>query len=383
MTSVRITWANLPDERKLFVVYHSQLPKNIAHGPDDCLVVPDRWGNGPREGERCLMTESERRVWNFNGEGIAVSELPKLDDGDIVLYEAAHGRLEIVFQVASTTNSLYVTNACNSRCQFCPQPSTNDDGRLYQDANRIIDLVGCPGATVNITGGEPTIDRSRFVGLLEHAAQKWSETKAFVLTNGRNLRDGDFVSDIFSARGGSPVGFGVPLYADSAVVHDAVVGVAGAFGQTVRGLYNLAVHHPEIELRFVMSKITYRRLPNLVEFIGKSIPFATRLAVMGLEPMGYCRTHWNDFWIDPEDCSETLLHAAEMADNYGINMMLYNFQLCCLPAELRELSCSTISEWKRVYHERCLMCPARSACGGFFASQNADKFRPRRFYGMR
>ena len=52
---------------------------------------------------------------------------------------------------------LSVTNACNSKCQFCPQPSTADDGWLYDVSGKIIELVQTPGECVNITGGEPSV----------------------------------------------------------------------------------------------------------------------------------------------------------------------------------------------------------------------------------
>lgn len=379
MTSVLIKWANVPYNHKLFAVYHWRKPSCDACDGASTLVIHDKWDSEFDPDTAYLMTTAERDAVGYNGMGIAVDGLPHLDDGDIVLYDKRHNRLEVVFEVASETNSLYVTNACNSRCQFCPQPSSPDDGRLYGDANEIIGLVKSPGRCVNVTGGEPTLDRRNFLALLGRAGELWPETALFVLTNGRSFSDGDYVSEVFRVRGDKPIGFGIPLYADSAYVHDCVVGADGAFGQTVRGLYNLAVHKTEIEIRFVLSKLSYKRLPRLVEFIGKSIPFVTRIAVMGLEPMGYCRARWDDFWIDPEDCQSELLAAVEQADNYGVDMLMYNFQLCCLPSKLRDLARVSISEWKRTYLDRCLMCEMRNMCGGFFASQNRPEYRPKMF----
>lgn len=376
MTSADVRNFNLPFQRKLFVVAHEG--SDIGRDRDDVLVIPDKWGMMTEPNARFLMTERRWQEVKYNGEGVAVKDIPHLDDGDVVLFSSEGRRLEVLFQSRSATNSLYVTNACNSRCQFCPQPSTLDDGQLYDDANVIVDLVDTAGDCVNVTGGEPTLRRDRFVGLLGHAAEKWPLTKLFILTNGRLLADDSYVDEIYSARGEARIGFGVPLYSDAASVHDDVVGVSGAFGQTVRGLYNLSRHRAEIEIRIVVSKLTYRRLPDLIAFIGRNIPFVTRIAVMGLEPMGYCRERWLDFWIDPEDCAEYLQRASDAADNYGLTMLLYNFQLCCLPVKLRHLACSTISEWKRTYLPKCWSCSMRYDCGGFFASQDEPKFLPRK-----
>jgi len=285
MTTVPILWSNLSSEERLFVVFHREIPVGFEEKVGSCMLIPDRWGKMPAAG-RCLMTESARRAFGFQGEGVAVRELPALNDGDVVLIDQKGKRMEVVFLAKGTTNSLYVTNACNSCCRFCPQPSTADDGWLYDVAEKTIRLVGDPGGTVNVTGGEPTIKRERFISLLKCFAEKWKSTKAFVLTNGRLLSDVSYADEIYSTIEREHLAFGIPLYADSAVAHDHVVGVQGAFGQTIRGLYNLATKHAEIEIRFVVSKITYRRMPQLVEFIGRNLPFVTRIAVMGIGVLG-------------------------------------------------------------------------------------------------
>ena len=379
MKHALIRWKNLQYDRKVFVVRHArfQIPSDVSW--EDSLVVIGEDDLIHSEYRHVLMTERVRQKRLFSGTGISVEDLPSLDDGDIVSYEKRSDRLEIVFEIKSKTNSLYVTNACNSHCQFCPQPSTCDDGSLYDAAMDVIRLVANAGDVVNVTGGEPTLLRSRMLSLLEHAAKKWPTTKLCVLTNGRLFKDSSYVEDIFKFRSSETISFGIPLYADSAVVHDAVVGVAGAYSQTINGLYNLACRKAEIEVRFVVSKLSYKRLPKLVEFIGRNLPFINRIAVMGLEPTGYCRERWMDFWIDPEETAEELVAAASIANNYNITLWLYNMQLCCLPTTLHNIACVSISEWKRVYANECNACSMRKSCGGFFASQNEKKFLPRRF----
>lgn len=379
MRFISVEWSDLPCDHGLFVVSHDTVRPEFSEHMESVLVIPDMLTDTPPVNCRLLMTERYRRRTGYAGEGVSVVNMPFLDDGDIVSFDGVCKRIEIVFQVRSHSNSLYVTNICNSRCQFCPQPSTPDDGRLYADANRIIDLVADAGPCVNVTGGEPTLQRRLLVDLLRHAAEKWKGTKTFVLTNGRMLSDRGLVDEMFLARGDEELGFGIPLYSDSAEHHDFIVGAKGAFAQTIRGLYNLSRHHAEIEIRIVVSKLTYERLPRLIEFVGRNVPFVTRIAVMGIEPMGYCRERWTEFWIDPADCASQLLGAAHKASNFGLNMLLYNFQLCCLPPEIRHLACSSISEWKRTYVERCLSCPMKAECGGFFASQDAGVYRPRLF----
>ena len=382
MTNVAIRWDNVPFDRKIFSVRHFKVNDSAKLNSDDSLIILGESDTIENVNGYYLMTERTRAKRRFSGRGISVMEFPCLDDGDIILYDGKEKTLEIIFQTQSETNTLYVTNACNSRCQFCPQPASQDDGLMYDVCMEVIRLVSNAGAVVNVSGGEPTLSHKRFISLLSSSACKWPATKLFVLTNGRLLKDRSYVEEIFSARRRETIGFGIPLYSDSSLVHDAIVGINGAFGQTIQGLFNLALKHAEVEIRFVVSKLNYKRLPKLVEFIGRNIPFVTRMAVMGIEPMGYCRSNWDKFWIDPEDCVETLIEASRISANYNLTMFLYNMQLCCLPKELHHLSCASISEWKRVYIYECNACPMRCACGGFFASQNEMRFLPRKFGGM-
>ena len=328
MTSVPIICTNIKDGNRVFSVFHHAIPDAYKDVASRLLVIPDRWDCDLPERSGCfLVAEEMRRFIGNDAECIVVAKLPVLDDGDVVFVDGNLKRLEVVFNIKGNTNSLYVTNACNSKCQFCPQPSTVDDGWLYDVSGNIIDLVRTPGECVNITGGEPTIRRDKFIELLRKFSCKWGQTKAFVLTNGRLLSDPSYVADIFSAINHDCVAFGIPLYADAACAHDNVVGVNGAFGQTVRGLYNLAAYHAEIEIRFVLSRITYKRLPLLVQYIGRNLPFVTRIAVMGIEPMGYCRSEWERYWVDPEDAENEIMHAVSIARNFALDVLLYNFQL--------------------------------------------------------
>lgn len=382
MTSVPIVWTNIKEGNQVFSVFHRVIPDSYKDIANRTLLIPDPDRadfNLSELSGQLLVTKEMQQISNDEVECVVVERLPALDDGDVVFIDGNLKRLEVIFNVNGNTNSLYVTNACNSKCQFCPQPSTVDDGWLYDVSSKIIDLVQTPGECVNVTGGEPTIRRDKFIGLVKKFSCNWNRTKAFVLTNGRLFSDASYVKDVFSAVDREHIAFGIPLYSDAACVHDQVVGVNGAFGQTVRGLYNLAAYHAEIEIRFVLSRITYKRLPQLVQYIGRNLPFVTRIAVMGIEPMGYCRSEWEKYWVDPEDAEKEILNAFEVADNFNLTVLLYNFQLCCLPRALRPYACSSISEWKRVYIDTCLYCPMKRDCGGFFASQNKTKYLPRRF----
>ena len=82
---------------------------------------------------------------------------------------------------------------------------------------------------------------------------------------------------------------GVPLHADSAGDHDAITQVKGSFEETMLGLYNLGRYDIGIELRVVITKMNYLRLPKLPDFIYRNLPFVEFISLMGLEYTGYMK----------------------------------------------------------------------------------------------
>lgn len=380
MIAATVLQHNLAERSRLFTVFHTAVPEGC--NPEEAILIPSQSDALVSSRECYLLSRDGSLARSPNSRFILLEALPPLDDGDILFFNAPEKKLEVLWQVRSSTNVFFLTPACHSRCQFCPQPPTSDSGECYEIACEILRRTQLANTTINITGGEPTLNPTRFLSFLKELSIRWPTVRPTVLTNGRTLADARFVQSIFAIQSSDNIAFAIPLYADAAALHDKIVGVPGAFGETIRGLYNLARYHADIELRFVVSRLSVQRLPNLMAFVGANLPFVTRIAVMGIEPMGMCRQRWSDFWVDPEDCVAILLQAYQVARRYGLRMVLYNFQLCCLPSALHPIAYATISEWKRVFMAPCRMCSSRSQCGGFFASQDAAKYLPRHYQAM-
>jgi len=54
--------------------------------------------------------------------------------------------------------------------------------------------------------------------------------------------------------------------------------------------------------------------------------------------------------------------------DFGMNVSIYNAQLCTLPRSLWKHARKSISDWKNIYFEACEGCSVFEACGGMFAS---------------
>lgn len=161
---------------------------------------------------------------------------------------------------------------------------------------------------------------------------------------------------------------GIPVYSDVDYQHDYVVQAKNAFDETLLGLYNLAACEVPVEIRVVLHKQTYRRLPQLAEFIYRNLPFAAHVALMGMEMFGYVHLNMETLWIDPTEYAAELEEATLTLALHGMNVSIYNHQLCTIPQSVWPFTRKSISDWKNVYLEPCDSCGVRNLCGGFFQS---------------
>lgn len=294
-------------------------------------------------------------------------QLSYLDDGDVVAVDP-NGLVRTLYRRASMHNFILVTDQCNSLCLMCSQPpkAIDDFDRLAEHL-RLLDLIDPATKELGITGGEPTLFREGFLELIARCRERLPSTALHVLTNGRMFFYRRFAEKLGRIAHPDLV-LGIPLYSDVDTRHDHIVQAHGAFEETVLGLQNLDRHGVRVEIRVVLHALSIPRLPQLATFIARNFPFACHVALMGLEMFGLVHRHLDELWIDPADYQRQLLAACEVLGDAGMNVSIYNHQLCVLDPELRPLSRKSISDWKNVYLPECDGCALMSECGGFFQS---------------
>lgn len=186
-----------------------------------------------------------------------------------------------------------------------------------------------------------------------------------MLTNGRIFAWPAFTSQLAGLRHPN-VMLGIPVYSDDPTIHDYVVQARNAFDQTVLGLHQLARYGVRVEIRVVLHAITVPRLAQLAEYIYRNLTFAEHIALMGLENIGYAPRNMDKLWIDPHDYQDELEAAVEILSTRGMNVSIYNHQLCVLRPSLWKFARKSISDWKNIYVDECESCGVRQECGGFF-----------------
>src|SRR5262249_11976898 len=122
------------------------------------------------------------------------------------------------------------------------------------------------------------------------------------------------------------------------------------------------------EIRVVVHRQTYERLPQLAEFIYRNLTFVSQIAVMGLEMVGLVHYNMEALWIDPANYQDELEDATIALALRGMRVLIYNHQLCVLRRRLWPFAVQSISDWKNAYLPECDECSVRSQCGGFFWS---------------
>jgi His-Xaa-Ser system radical SAM maturase HxsC len=297
----------------------------------------------------------------------SVREIDHLQSGYIVVLEPMNGFIRTFYRPDSQHNTLFVTERCNSNCLMCSQPpSDHDDVDPLAERNlQLIDLMDPSPDYLCITGGEPTLTGRHLFVLLERLRDKLPTTWVHMLTNGRRFAWEAFTSQ-FAAVCHPRLSLGIPLYSDDASVHDYVVQAKDAFDQTIMGLHQLARFGIDVEIRVVLHALTIPRLTRLAEYICRNLTFAHHVALMGMEPIGYAPRNMNQLWIDPLDYQDELEQAIEVLARFGIEVRIYNLQLCVLRQSLWKYAKQSISDWKNVYATPCHECVVRSKCGGFF-----------------
>lgn len=294
--------------------------------------------------------------------GINISEF---HEGDVVSINQ-FGEISFLYEKNVISNAIFATGRCNHRCIMCPQPPVTHEEDLTPFNLKLISLFDKDTEELGITGGEPTLLGDKLFDLIKQIKKYTPKASISILSNGVKFADRDYAMKLALCNC-HDLQIDVPLFSDIAELHNDIVG-AHTFYKTVQGLYNLALFGTKIGIRIVIHKKTYKRLPQLADYIYHNFPFVSNVAFMQMETIGMAESNLGELWIDPYDYNKELAEAVTLLQIRGIKASIYNAQLCILPESVRDVAVKSISEWKDIYLEDCNGCKLQELCGGFFAS---------------
>ena len=342
---------------KAYLIQHNEIPEGFAH---------------------YLVLESRNELIQKLPAHVEYTLLPDdysyLGEGDVIRISKDRGAVRVLYRASSHSNSILVTEQCNHYCLMCSQPPKNvDDSWLLDEIEQLIPLIPRATREIGFTGGEPTLHGDRFLNILRLTKSYLPWTAVHILSNGRSFNNADFARK-YAAIEHPDMMVGIPIYSDDPALHDYIVQAKGAFDETVRGVLNLKRLEQKVEIRVVIHQQSIKRLKQLCEFLARNLLFVDHVALMGLEMTGFTRANLDALWIDPHDYRDLLSEAVEILASYGMNVSVYNHQLCLVNEDIRPYYRKSISDWKNEYAPECAGCTKSSECGGFFSSGIQNRY---------
>lgn len=273
------------------------------------------------------------------------------------------------FRIDSNDNTLFTTARCNNNCIMCCQPPLNNDDidELFERNIGIIDRAPKDIPVVGISGGEPTLLGDKLIDLINHIRATLPEADIHMLSNGRNFKDIEFTKKVCEASD-DKLFVGVPLHSDYCRDHDIIAGAKESYNETMAGIFNLSALGAVIELRIVINKLNYMRLPQMAEFIHKNLPFVGWTAFMAMEHIGHAVSNERNIWIEPIDYAAQLTEAVQILAQWRKEVAVYNVPLCLIPESIHKFAQKSISDWKNKYLPICNECSLKPKCCGLFAT---------------
>lgn len=283
--------------------------------------------------------------------------------GDVLLVDPVRCQVERLIRSESVHNTFLVTEQCDQLCVMCSQPpkKTHEDRfALYEQAC----LLAPENVVLGFSGGEPTLYKEQLFGLIERVGRERPDLGFHILSNGQHFEEKDIPR--LSQPAFRQVQWGIPIYSGDPMLHDNIVGKAGAFARLEHSLANLCLSGSSIELRTVVLQSNFDQLASLAQYIVRRVPFAATWSIMQLENIGFARNRWRELAVDHSKNFKVVGSALDIAHLFGMDARLFNFPRCTVPEPYRHLAVASISDWKQKFGAACSSCRERDVCSGFF-----------------
>lgn len=205
-----------------------------------------------------------------------------------------------------------LTRVCNNRCLFCHDSVLHDGSRSPVDQleAEIRSGRGAGAERLILSGGEPTLHPS-FIDLIAYGrARGYSWIQA--VSNGRMFAYPGFVQRCLAA-GLDEVT--LSLHGHTPALHDRLVGVPGAFAQSLRGLDQLLAAGLVVSVDVVLTALNLPELPELLEFyLERGV---REFDLLWLVPFGRAWQDRQRLFVPPATSLEPLRRAMDLARGRG------------------------------------------------------------------
>jgi MoaA/NifB/PqqE/SkfB family radical SAM enzyme len=154
---------------------------------------------------------------------------------------------------------------CNNRCLFCHRADVRDKEKTFF-LKKIIEEAKILGiTTIELSGGEPTIQKNIIEVLL---AIKREKMKLGLVSNGRMFSYNDFLEKVIALGVNF---FFISLHSHCPAKHEFLTGTKKSWEQTVRGIKNITRHRskPRLIVNCVVVNENINELKEIILFLKK------------------------------------------------------------------------------------------------------------------
>jgi len=270
---------------------------------------------------------------------------------------------------------LCIWDKCNNRCKTCSNPDlpwksiktgiVKKDTYSYEEIISRIENRRKNGRLSNyilMTGGEPTL-HPRFLDLLKYISKNFPDKRIGLLTNGRLFLYKTFTQEVLKINN---LHIGTSIYGHNDRAHDRVTQAKGSFEQTISGLKNILLYRNpthQIEVRTVISKLSYLHLDKMVGLVSDQFPLIDRFILIFLEFEGQAVKYLKETKVSYAQVASQLKKAQPFFKEFK-EIRLYHFPLCTLDPSLWPYVWRTLPKSEITFLSSCQNCKYRKYCLG-------------------
>ena len=277
-----------------------------------------------------------------------------------------------------------IWNKCNSKCLMCSNPSDFQATDPYKDYSfdalkERIEKIKLIDDKIILTGGEPTI-HPEFFRLLSFVRKKFPKTVIEFDTNGRRFCYPSFTKKVLLF---NKINIYTSLHGFSAKTHDAVTRTPGSFLQTVKGIKNILKYKDlglnEIELRIIVTKLTYKYIEKILKFIKESFPEVNRIVIIFMEMEGQAGDNFKIVGLTHTQFQKFIPKIAKWIPKFK-EFRFYHFPLCVIDQSLWKYVWRTLPDYEVTFLPKCKNCLYKKYCLGihkeYIKKVGTKEFRP-------
>lgn len=223
--------------------------------------------------------------------------------------------------------------SCNNDCMLCVADSRNNPaGDLpTRDILDYINRLKCSKRVfLEISGGEPTIRKDFF-----HIMQAINDAGigSVLFSNGRLFSNRSFCERYYDCAAQCTL---IPIHSDNANEHDFQTQVKGSFNETVEGIKNLFEYGLPVAIKTIVTRLNYKKLPDIVRFCAESFPESTHFGIDALDILGSADRNKGLLSVKLKESVPYIEKAIDVAVELGIRPSVLFVPLCVVKEEYRK-----------------------------------------------